>query len=186
MADLNEKNDVKIFILHILRHVGYPLDYATVIDLVLGGGMVRYFDFIECFGELVEAGNIERCDSGAGGEFRPDERFVITAQGVRVADALVSDLSTFIREKGLKRALQYLSFRADGTTPSLTVRSLHDQRSTVDFSLSRDGQAFFSLFVVTDNEKQTEQIRRNLDESPEEVYKGILSLLAGDAEYLLH
>ena len=86
MADLNNKNDIKIFILYILRHVGYPLHYAAIIDLVLGGGAVKYFDFVECFGELVEAGNIQRCDDTAEGEYKIDEDFVITKQGVSVAD----------------------------------------------------------------------------------------------------
>ncbi len=184
MAAIEEKSDVKIFILYILRHIGYPLEYATIIDLVLGGGVIRYFDFIECFEELVESKNILRCDSEAQGEYRTDEKFVITAQGKGVADALGSDIVTYIRDKSLKRALQYLSFREDGTKMNLDIRSLHDERSIVDFSLTRDGDTFFSLHVISDNEKQTEQIRQTLDGSPESIYKSILALIAGDAEYL--
>lgn len=186
MAALQDKNDVKIFILYILRHIGYPLEFATIIDLVLGGGVVRYFDFIECFGELVEAGNIERCNGDAGGEFRTDEKFIITAQGKSVAQALSSELVTYIRDKSLKRALQYLSFHENGTRLSLDVKSLHDQRSEITFALSRDGERFFSLALISDNEKQTEQIRQTLDESPEQIYKSILALIAGDADYLYY
>ena len=185
MATLQNKDDVKIFILYLLRHIGYPIDYATVVDLVLGGGVVGYFDFVECFGDLVEAGNILRCDPDAQGEFSTEEQFVITDQGRSVADALSTELATYIRDKSLKRALQYLSFQRDGTDMKFDVRSLHDQRSIVHFSLTRKGETFFSIELITDNEKQTEQIRRTVDSAPESVYKSILSLLAGDAEYLL-
>ena len=184
MAAIQEKTDVKIFILYILRHIGYPLEYGTIVDLLLGGGVISYFDFVECFGELVDAGNILRCDESAEGEYRTGEDFVITDQGRGVADALGSDIVTYIRDKSLKRALQYLSFRRDGTKMDLDIRSLHDQRSEVDFTLTRDGNTFFSLHVISDNEKQTEQIRQTLDNSPESVYKSILAIIAGDAEYL--
>lgn len=184
MAAIEEKSDVKIFILYILRHIGYPLEYATIIDLILGGGVVRYFDFVECFSELVDAGNILRCDTEAEGEYRTAEKFVITEQGKGVADALGSDIVTYIRDKSLKRALQYLSFHKDGTKMALDIRSLHDERSIVDFSLERDGDTFFSIHVISDNERQTEQIRQTLDNTPESVYKSILAVIAGDADYL--
>ena len=184
MASIQEKNDVKIFILYVMRHIGYPLEYATLIDLILGGGAVRYFDFVECFYELVDAGNVLRCDPEREGEFRTDEKFVITERGRTVADALGSDLVTYIRDKSLKRALQYLSFKENGTKMKLDIRSLHDQRSTVDFSLTRDGETFFSIHVISDNEKQTEQIRQTLDNAPEGIYKSILAVIAGDADYL--
>ena len=184
MASLQDKNDIKIFILYILRHIGYPLEYATIIDLVLGDGAVRYFDFIECFTELVEAGNICRCDDEATGEYKTDELFVITQQGMSVADTLSTELVTYIRDKSLKRALQYLSFRKNGTKVHLEISSLYDQRSRVNFSLVRDDEAFFSVSLISDNEKQTERIRQNVDARPEDIYKGVLALFSGDADYL--
>ncbi|MCI8332481.1 MAG: DUF4364 family protein [Clostridiales bacterium] len=184
MADLNNKNDIKIFILYILRHVGYALHYATIIDLVLGDGAVKYFDFVECFGELVEAGNIQRCDDKAEGEYKVDEDFVITKQGASVADTLATDLATYIRDKSLKRALQYLSFKRDGTKVKLDIKPLYDGRSRISFGFERNEESFFLLDLISDNEKQTERIRQNLDMNPENVYKSILSILSGDADYL--
>lgn len=184
MASIEGKTDVKIFILYILRHIGYPLEYGVIVDLLLGGGVISYFDFVECFSELVDAGNILRCDTQAEGEYRTTEEFVITDQGRNVADTLGSDIVTYIRDKSLKRALQYLSFHRDGTKMALDIRSLHDQRSEIDFSLTRGGDTFFSLHLISDNEKQTEQIRATLDNSPEGIYKSILAVIAGDAEYL--
>lgn len=184
MADLNNKNDIKIFILYILRHVGYALHYATIIDLVLGDGAVAYFDFVECFGELVEAGNIKRCDELAAGEFKVDEDFMITKQGASVADTLATGLATYIRDKSLKRALQYLSFKRDGTQIKLDIKPLYDGRSRISFGFERGDEVFFALNFVSDNEKQTERIRQNLNANPEYVYKSILSILSGDADYL--
>ena len=184
MADLNEKNDIKIFILYILRHVGYPLHYATIIDLVLGDGAVKYFDFVECFVELVEAGNITRCDRDAQGEYKIDEEFVISPQGATVADTLSTNLATYIRDKSLKRAFQYLSFQKNGTKVKLDIKPRYDGSSQISFAFERAGETFFSLQLIADNEKQTEKMRQNLDINPENVYKSIIALLSGDADYL--
>ena len=55
-AQLKDKNDIKIFILYLMRHVGRPLDFVSINDIVVQDGYVGYFDFVECFAELLEAG----------------------------------------------------------------------------------------------------------------------------------
>ena len=58
-GQLKEKNDIKIFILYLLRNVGYPLDFGNINDIVLQDGVVGYFDFAECFAVLLDAGNVQ-------------------------------------------------------------------------------------------------------------------------------
>lgn len=184
MAALQEKNDVKIFILYILRNVGYALDYATIIDLVLGDGAVRYIDFAECFAELVDTGNVERLSGSKEVDIKTDEEFIITEQGVRVSDALSSDLSTYIRDTSLHRAIRYLSFKKDGTNVKCNVSPLYDGRSRVRFSFEKKEEVLLSVDMLSDNEKQTEMVRRALDRDPEKVYRGIIAMMSGDADFL--
>ncbi len=185
MAALQDKNDIKIFILYILRNVGYPIEYATVIDLVLSDGAVRYIDFAECFAELIEAGNISRLSGSDDVDIKTDELFVITERGRNVADALSSDLSTYMRDTSLHRAIQYLSFKRDGTEVKCDVRPLYDGRSEITFSFVKRDEVLLSVKMLSDNEKQTEMTRRTLDRDPERVYRGIIALMSGDADFLL-
>ncbi len=56
---LSEADEIKIFILYLLDKIGYPLDYASIGQIVVQDGIVSFFDFAECFFALVEAGHIK-------------------------------------------------------------------------------------------------------------------------------
>ena len=66
-SQLRDKNDIKIFILYLLRHIGYPLDFVSINDIVVQDGYVGYFDFAECFAEMLDDGligmTVERVES---------------------------------------------------------------------------------------------------------------------------
>ena len=59
-APLRDKNDIKIFILYLLKNLKYPLDFNTISDIVVQDEFVNYFDFAECFAELLDSGTIEQ------------------------------------------------------------------------------------------------------------------------------
>ena len=109
-SQLRDKNDIKIFILHLLRHISYPLDFVSINDIVVQDGFVGYFDFVECFAELLETGNVLELPVGEVGE----ELYEITPQGAIVAETLDSRILPSIREKSLKSAMRFLSFRERG------------------------------------------------------------------------
>jgi len=67
-SQFRDKNDIKIFILYLLRHIGYPLDFVSINDIVVQDGYVGYFDFVECFAELLETGNILEIPAEEGRE----------------------------------------------------------------------------------------------------------------------
>ena len=79
-----------------MRHVGRPLDFVSINDIVVQDGYVGYFDFVECFAELLEAGNIEEM-AGEGKE--GDEIYRVTEQGAYVVDTLDSRIINNIKEK---------------------------------------------------------------------------------------
>ena len=106
---LKEKNDIKIFMMYLIREVGIPLDYSLLHDVCVAEGMVRSFDFTECLQELVETGNIS-VEPGKDGEV-----YRLTEQGERVSWTLSSNMLRSIRETSLRSALRYISCRATGT-----------------------------------------------------------------------
>ena len=63
-APLKEKNDIKIFILYLMRNIGYPLDFSNINDIVVQDGIVNYFDFAEYGESFSYDGTIEKYSGG--------------------------------------------------------------------------------------------------------------------------
>ena len=95
-AALKDKNDIKIFILYLMRNVGYPLEFENLNDIVIQDGVVGYFDFVECFGELLDTGNVREI-KGENGDL-----YEITEQGKHVSDSLEGICSDLYAIRALK------------------------------------------------------------------------------------
>ena len=96
-APLRDKNDIKIFILYLLKNLKYPLDFNTISDIVVQDEFVNYFDFAECFAELLDSGTIEQIrvgdvvetEAAIGSNGRPEKKselYRITENGIDVVD----------------------------------------------------------------------------------------------------
>ena len=178
-AQLRDKNDIKIFILYLLRNIGYPLDFVTINDIVVQDGFVNYFDFTECFAELLETGNVE--------EIRVDgeEKYAITEQGKHVADTLQSKLMHMIRDRSLKSALRLLSFRKRGAAIQCDVRAVADGKFEMICEVVDRHEEVMHLKVLLDDEAQARRMQYQFTSKPEVVYRGIMALLSGEVDYLL-
>ena len=177
---LKEKNDVKIFILYLMRHIGYPLEYSDINDIVLHDGIVNYFDFAECFAELVDARNIEQVE-GKGNE----RLYAITEQGRSVSDSLQSELLAMIREQSLKSALRLLDFKKKGLKSRCSSKPLPDGRYEFNCRITEHGEDIMNVTLTVDNKKMLDRMIYNFDSRPENVYRGLLTVLTGEINYLL-
>lgn len=182
-VQLKDKNDIKIFILYLLRHIGYPLDFVSINDIVVQDGYVGYFDFAECFAELLETGNIAELKDPE--DESKEERYEITAQGIHVADNLDSRLMASIREKSLKSALRLLSFRERGAKIRFDFQPLSNDRFLANCIISERGEELLNVSLTLESSNQLTRIRNNFYEKPEVVYKGILAVLTGEVNYLI-
>lgn len=176
---LKDKNDIKIFILYLLRHIGYPLDFVSINDIVVQDGFVGYFDFVECFAELLETGNIEELIDG------DNEMYLITEQGISVADTLDSRLITLIKERSLKSAVRLLSFKERGAKLKFDFDTLPNGRFVAKCAISEHDEDIMSVSLNLESSLQLEKIRRNFYDKPEVVYRGILAVLTGEVNYLI-
>ncbi len=172
------KNDIKIFILYLMRNVGYPLDFPNINDIVVQDGFVSYFDFAECFAELLETGNIRKFEEAG------EDLYEVTEQGKQVADSLQSDLMNMIRERSLKNALRLLSFKKRGAKISFKRKQERDGTYTVNCMISEGEKELLNMKLHVDNIKELDRMEHSFRERPEYIYKGILSLMTGEADYL--
>ena len=178
-APLKDKNDIKIFILYLLGSVGYPLDFNTISDIVVQDDFVGYFDFAECFAELVDCGNIEIIHA------EPNDLYRITPNGRLVAEQLQSNILGMIREKSLRSAMRVLSFKSRGSDVKCRGEAREDGRYDLKCEIIEKGGPVMELKVVVDSKYQLDRMMTNFDRKPEVVYRGIVSLLTGDINYLL-
>ena len=179
---LNNKTDIKIFILYLLSNVGYPLSYDQIHDISVQDNFVASMEFTECFSELLDTGNVEKIEAtdGEGGT-----TYRITAQGNSVAAALQSDILGFIRTKSLKSALRYLSFSRKGLFVQTEAVQRPDGRFDLKCSVAEPDNPTMELSIMVDNRYQLNRMRHHFEENPETVYRSILALLSGEADYLL-
>lgn len=175
---LKDKTDIKIFILYLLMNMERPVDLATLNDIVVQDDFVGQFDFMDCFYELCETDAIIKTSVDG------TECYAISEDGRMATEALQSDLLKTIREKGLRSAKRMLSYRAEGKKSESTVIKMEDGRYRLECSIrNRDG-VYMQTSVVLPTKRDAELMKYNFDDRADLVYKGIMSLLSGDMNYL--
>ena len=177
---LTEKNDIKIFILYPLRNIGYPLDFTNVNDIMVQDEFVNYFDFAECFAELIDTGNVAESVNEDGVTV-----YSVTEKGKEVSESLESDLYMLIREKSLKSALRLLDFKKRGSFSKCSYKELPDGKFEFSCKIVECREEIFNCTIKVDNKKMLDRMLYNFDNRPETAYRGMISLLTGEIDYLL-
>ena len=187
-APLRDKNEIKIFILFLLDKIGYPLDYNTIGSIVVQDGIVRYFDFADCFFQLLDAGHVAPAREGteqlslSEGETE-EELFEVTATGREVATVLGDNLMITVREQGIRSALRHLSLQKMGADVDQHHEPL-GKGFMYHCSIKDKTGKILGVDLRLDDRRQLEKINRNFAERPEIIYRGILALLSGDVNYI--
>lgn len=170
--------NVKIFVLYLMENINYPLDFVTINDIVMQTDYVMYLDFAEAFGEMLDSNLIEK--SREEGE----DRYRITEKGRMVARELKSDLLPSILDRSLSAALRYLNFKKRGVTANCTIERIDDGRFAVHCTFTEQKICIFSQMLVVDTQERAERMKRNFEERPEAIYRGVMALMAGNVNYL--
>ncbi len=181
--DARGSNYVKVFVLYLLWNIDAPLEFETVNDIVTADGYVGYFDFAECFAELLDGGHVEKLTGESG-----EELYRITQKGINVAENLSDDIFAEIRDRSLKSALRLISFKerhAELRYECVDVPDSEGGGYSVTCSVLEHGRATCSVTVKVDSKNRADAIRKNFHEHPEAIYRGALSLLQGDLGFLL-
>ena len=143
-------------------------------------GVVGYFDFADCFAELLDTGNIAEEKNGNSCLYR------ITEQGIHVADNLQSNILTAIRERSLKSALRLLSFKKKGSLIKHVSEPVPTGGFKLTCSIVEEREEIMKVSVFLDNKAQLEKMEYNFENNPEVVYRGVLALLSGEINYLVN
>ena len=178
-GDLDDRIDIKIFILFLLDELRYPLSESVIAEIVGENGYVGQFDFKECFSELVERGHITETKTEGESEF------MISPLGHMVASELQGSLHDHIREKTKISALRRLSLYRRGATTKCTVRPTDNGKYRVHCEIIEKGEPLMDVSLTVLSEKEANDIRDHFGEAPEEVCRGVLAVMTGKLAYYM-
>lgn len=176
---LYAEDEIKLFILYLMYHIGRPLEYDEINDIVMQDGFVGGIDFADCFADLLERGNVTEV-SEAG-----EPRYQVSDQGIQVLESLQGDLMNYVKTRGLRSAMRLLDFRKRGAKVETSFESRPDGCYDLVCAIRDQGQLSLELKLVVENSAQLELMRYQFRENPEQIYKGILALLTGEIGYLM-
>ncbi len=176
---IKSRTDIKIFILYLLSEINYPLDYSTLCEIVAENGFIGSFDFAESFQELRELGHIEElCENGV-------KTYTVTATGRMVAAELQDHLLESIRKRSSLTAARILSLSMRGAKASATVTPRDDGHYSVVCAIDEPKGKLLSVELTIASRTEADRIKAFFEEKPENIYRGILSVMTGEIDYLL-
>lgn len=164
---INDKLDIKILILFVLRRLPAEINSEKLADLILIDGGVGYFDYKECLAELATTAQVE-----------DDDGLVkITAKGSRNGEILESSLPYSVRVKAEKT----LAPVAEEMRRSAMILANHEvgaNGTTVYLAVSDGIGTIFDLKILAADEAQAKKIERNFRRNAESYYNRFIEELS--------
>ena len=179
-SPIGSMNNVKIFVLYLMRNINYPLNFVTINDIVMQNDYVMYLDFAVAFHEMLDGGLITEDGKDENG----DRLYSVTRKGTIVAEQLRSDLLPSVLDQSLSCALRYLDFKRRNVTVDCTSERRSDSTFDVTLILKEQGKTILQTTINVDSEYRSHQIRQAFRDHPDVIYRGTVALLAGKVDYL--
>lgn len=175
---LTKKTDIKIYILYVMKNVGCPIELAKLLDGIVSDGAFSSLSFSECFFELCDAGNIEKCEDG-------NDVYRLTGQGENVVNNLFDTLIPSAQRSAIACATRITEL--DGVNSKITYN--FERRDNggyiMHYTVIRANGKLFAVDMKIENEEQKNRIEYNLKHKSDRVYKSIMAILNGDANFII-
>ena len=173
-------DNVKVFVLYLMRNVNYPMTFVTVNDIVMQTDYIMYIDLAEAFQELAEGELIAQ----VGTDERGDPLYEVTKKGAIVAEELSRDMLPDVLDEALRCALRYLDLKRREVSVDCSSRKLPDNTYDVTLVLKEKGKIILQTTVNVDSEIRSRKIRQIFRDRPDTVYRGTMALLSGNVNFL--
>lgn len=173
------RNQAKIFILYILGNIDEAVEFSTVNDMVLQDGLVNYFDFAAAFSDLLELGQIASSSRSPEGE----PLYEITPQGRSVLETYEQELLSDDKDRAYRHAMRVLAFKRDGVRQTSRMTET-GTGWTVTCAIEDKQKTLFETSVFLSDRAFAERLRANFDDRADIIYRGVLSLLSGDVDFI--
>ncbi len=175
---LSGLTDIKVFLLFLLDHIRYPIDYTTLSNIISENVDEVTIDYYDCIRGLVDSGHLLL------DELDGEEYYMISETGRMVAAELYDRLDPEFREISIKSAAKHISLSGKNASVSAAITELPDKRYDVTVSAKDEQGKLFSLSVTVPSFAEAERIKKNFEANPLGVYKGILFCITGKMEFM--
>ncbi len=175
---LTTVTDVKIFILFLLDHVGYPLDYTTLSDIMAENVGNLSLEYDQSIRELADGGYVY------SDEVDGERYYMISETGRLIATDLYDELDQEFREKSIRCAARHISLSKSGAKVGATIKKTENNRYAVNLRAADATGEIMDVTLIFSSLKDAQVIRENYLNKPDAVYRGVLFSATGKLEYL--
>lgn len=179
-GEISDKIDIKVFILFLLDELRYPMSESMISEIVIQNGVVGQFDFSECFSELLEKGHIIAYTDES------ETLYVVSPLGHMVASELQGTLHDSIREKSRASAMKHLSLHLRGATTHSQIEKTEDGSFLVRCEIRDEYGVMMNTALTVPTESEAKTIVAHFEAQPEEVCRGVLSVMTGKIAYYMN
>ncbi len=163
---MQEKLDIKILILFILRRLPGKVDSETLAGLALSDSGPGYFEYAECLAELEDSGHVER----TGLSYR------ITEKGDRNCRIVESSLPYTLRSR-LEKILTPMAEKMRRRALIVTEHEETPAGCLVHLSLSDEMGAIVDMRLICGAGEHAGKIEENFSARAEDYYNRIMNML---------
>jgi len=173
-----DKQSVKIYVLYLMDKINYPLPYCTINDIIMQNEFVGYFDFAECFAEMIDD-SLVLCEQLDGVEC-----YYVSDRGRTVAEELSGNLLPSVLDDSLANAWRLIDFTKRGIKCHAEINRAQDGRYLLRCEMTERGKELISLTVAEESEERALRMKNTFGSRPDVICRGVLALLTGEPKFL--
>jgi hypothetical protein len=162
---IHEKIEIKILILFIMRRLTEPVALDALSGLVMRDEGIGYFDYADCFAELVKSGHLR---------VEGNECF-LTAKGARNGAITETNLPFSVRTDAENAVSDYRAELLRNTMIKTSHTCDPDGGCSVKLTLADKSGDIFSLDMYASNELQAKTLEKGFRKNAENVYNALLN-----------
>ena len=168
MGFIRESLELKCLILYVAARVSEPLLLTELQGLTMIDDGIDYFSFAQCLNELVQTEHLTVDD---------DERYLITAKGVKNSLITADSLPQSVRNKARMVVEDFNRELLRKAQVAARVERRDNDTFTVVLHLSDDVDDLMDLRFLAASEEQAKALAERFRENPEEIYSKLMTAL---------
>ena len=168
MGFIRESLELKCLILYVAARVSEPLSLTELQSLTMIDDGIDYFSFAQCLSELVQTEHLT-VDS--------DERYLITAKGVKNSLITADSLPQSVRNKARMVVEEFNRELLRRAQVAARVERRDNGTYTVVLHLSDDVDDLMDIRLLAASEEQAKALAEQFRANPEEIYQKVVKAL---------
>lgn len=168
MGFIRESLELKCLMLYVAARVSEPLSLTELQSLTMIDDGIDYFSFAQCLNELVQTEHLS---------VDADERYLITAKGVKNSLITADSLPQSVRNKARIVVEDFNRQLLRRAQVAARVERRENDTYTVVLHLSDDVDDLMDLRLLAASEKQAKTLAEKFRANPEEVYQKVSKML---------